>query len=109
MKGSKLDFQEVTSQSLEYSKLAFCPFSLGTRGCIGKNMAYMEMLTAIARLMWTYDMRFSMGEVSGGGDAAAVDFGRQRPDEYQLTDRFVCEREGPVAQFKMREVASVVA
>ncbi|ORY19673.1 pisatin demethylase [Clohesyomyces aquaticus] len=37
-------------------KLASRPFSLGPRGCIGKNLAYMEMRLAFSRLFWLYDI-----------------------------------------------------
>ncbi|KAH8664712.1 benzoate 4-monooxygenase cytochrome P450 [Xylariales sp. PMI_506] len=31
------------------------PFSLGPRGCIGRNLAWMEMRCTLAKLIWTYD------------------------------------------------------
>ncbi|KAL3462619.1 cytochrome P450 [Aspergillus heterothallicus] len=31
------------------------PFSLGPRGCIGKNLSYMEMRVILARLVWNFD------------------------------------------------------
>ncbi|KAF2184814.1 cytochrome P450 [Zopfia rhizophila CBS 207.26] len=42
-------------------KLASRPFSLGPRGCIGKNLAYMEMRLAFSRLFWLYDMTTTDG------------------------------------------------
>lgn len=35
----------------------FNPFSIGSRGCIGKPMAYMELSLAVARLLWKFDIR----------------------------------------------------
>ncbi|KAL4919151.1 cytochrome P450 [Aspergillus aurantiobrunneus] len=32
------------------------PFSLGPRGCIGKNLSYMEMRVILARLVWNFDV-----------------------------------------------------
>ncbi|KAL4798531.1 cytochrome P450 [Aspergillus venezuelensis] len=32
------------------------PFSLGPRGCIGKNLSYMEMRIILARLVWNFDV-----------------------------------------------------
>lgn len=43
--------------SISKAKSAFVPFSIGVRGCIGKNMAYMESLTVIARLVFLFDMK----------------------------------------------------
>lgn len=37
---------------LEASK----PFSIGPRGCIGKNLAYMEMRMILAKLVWRFDL-----------------------------------------------------
>ncbi|KAL3477270.1 cytochrome P450 [Aspergillus californicus] len=31
------------------------PFSLGPRGCIGRNLSYMEMRVILARLIWNFD------------------------------------------------------
>ncbi|KAF2476266.1 cytochrome P450 [Lindgomyces ingoldianus] len=42
-------------------KLASRPFSLGPRGCIGKNLAYMEMRLAFSRLFWLYDVTTTDG------------------------------------------------
>lgn len=32
------------------------PFSLGPRGCIGRNLSYMEMRLIIAKLLWHHDV-----------------------------------------------------
>ncbi|KAL5041775.1 hypothetical protein BDW71DRAFT_217421 [Aspergillus fruticulosus] len=32
------------------------PFSLGTRGCLGQNFAYMEMNLILAKMLWKYDL-----------------------------------------------------
>jgi cytochrome P450 len=44
----KDDFQEAAK-----------PFSLGPRGCLGVNLAHMEMRHTLAKLVWTFDMRAS--------------------------------------------------
>ena len=36
------------------------PFSLGTRNCIGKNLAYAEMRLILAKVLWHFDL--SAGE-----------------------------------------------
>ena len=43
-------------------KDAFAPFSIGPFGCIGKNLALMELRTLTAKLVMTYDMKFAPGE-----------------------------------------------
>ena len=41
---------------------AFAPFSVGPFGCIGKNLAMMEMRTLTARLVLEYDMKLAPGQ-----------------------------------------------
>ncbi|KAI5458350.1 benzoate 4-monooxygenase cytochrome P450 [Mariannaea sp. PMI_226] len=31
------------------------PFSIGSRGCLGRNLAYMEMRIILSKMFWTYD------------------------------------------------------
>jgi len=43
-------------------KGAFAPFSLGPYGCIGKQLALMELRTVIAELVTKFDVKFAAGE-----------------------------------------------
>jgi cytochrome P450 len=92
-----------SKESLAKAKSAFCPFSLGARGCIGKRVAYIELLGALGTLLHTYDLRLPEKEKQiGGGDPASKIQGRNRPDEYQLVDKFLADRDGPMIEFKER-------
>lgn len=92
--GSHDDINVKTSpRSMELAKSAFCAFSLGPRGCIGKNMAYMEIGIAIARLLFLYDIRRPLST-----SEKEESFG-----EYKLWDYFISNRQGPIMQFKGRE------
>lgn len=35
------------------------PFSTGPRNCVGKNLAYAEMRTLLARLVWNFDLELT--------------------------------------------------
>jgi len=35
------------------------PFSLGPRGCLGINLAHMEMRHSLAKLIWTFNIKAS--------------------------------------------------
>ncbi|KAJ9617830.1 hypothetical protein H2204_013413 [Knufia peltigerae] len=94
---------EVTPERVSMAKSAFHAFSSGPRNCVGKNMAYMEMLITMARTMWLFDIRLKEGDRSGEG-GPELGPGRERAGEYQLTDWFISERHGPVLEFKKREV-----
>ncbi|KAJ9602559.1 hypothetical protein H2200_013102 [Cladophialophora chaetospira] len=102
----------ITSTSVEVAKSAFHAFSSGPRGCVGKNMAYIEMYTAIARVMFLFDIRLKAGDRSGEGAGAvswATGEGRQRKGEYQLRDWLISDREGPAVQFRRREGIELAA
>jgi cytochrome P450 len=82
---------------LEVAQKAFAPFSLGPRGCIGKGMAYMEMMTTMARVLKLFDIKVvgTLGE--GNPDA---EWGRQRKGDFQVKDCFVSLKDGPMIEFK---------
>lgn len=46
-------------------RTAFMPFSAGPHGCVGKQLAMMEMRVMIARLVWEFEMRFLEGKWMG--------------------------------------------
>lgn len=81
---------------------AFCPFSIGPRGCIGKGLAYVELTVSIARVLFLYDMRLAPGTTLGAGNRH-LGAGRTRPTEYQIEDRFASTKDGPILQFRARE------
>jgi cytochrome P450 len=41
---------------------AFIPFSIGNFGCVGKNLAMMELRMVLARVALNFDMQFAEGE-----------------------------------------------
>lgn len=41
---------------------AFAPFSIGPFGCIGKNLAYMEIRLLTAQLIMQFDVALAPGE-----------------------------------------------
>lgn len=80
---------------------AFCPFSIGPRGCIGKGLAYVELTVTIARVLYLYDLRLAPGTTLGEG-SADLEVGRTRATEYQIEDRFASMKDGPILQFRAR-------
>ena len=49
----------TTKEDVTVAKSAFTPFSVGPRACIGKNLAYAELLLALARTLFLYDIRLA--------------------------------------------------
>ncbi|OQU97786.1 hypothetical protein CLAIMM_03671 [Cladophialophora immunda] len=93
------DAAGVTEENVALAQSAFCPFSVGSRGCIGKSLAYVELSLAIATALFLYDLRQAPSERTGGGDPA-LQWGRRRRGEYQLADRFIAVRDGPLLELK---------
>lgn len=62
---------------------AFSPFSGGATGCIGQQLAMMEMCLAIAKLLWRFDLVAQSAESKDG------------PVEFHMKDCFVGEGVGP--------------
>lgn len=93
----------VTAERVELARSAFCAFSMGPRGCLGKGMAYREISITIARVVWLYDMRLAKGSTLGERASNFPD-GRRRPGEYQLFDTFASKAHGPSVEFSARLV-----
>ncbi|KAI7456622.1 hypothetical protein KC368_g7 [Hortaea werneckii] len=89
----------VSPESVAVAQSAFCPFSVGPRGCIGKGMAYVEMTMTIARAVYLYDMRLAPGHNVGEG-SPDLEYGRHRRSEFQLKDTFTSVKDGPVIEFR---------
>lgn len=95
------------SGSPEATRDAFIPFSLGTRSCIGRNLAYLDITLVMARLLFSFDIRSAPGDRSGEGsplDRQMVKRGRGREKEYQIQDCFITVRKGPVVQLRSRSL-----
>lgn len=82
---------EVSKEELDLAKKAFCPFSIGPRGCIGKSMALMEMRLTLARMMFLFDI-----ESAGDGH------GEDEKGDLALVDHFTSQKEGPNVIIKKR-------
>jgi len=84
---------------VELAQSGFFPFSFGPRGCIGKNLASMEMRTVVARTVWLYDMRLEPGSTVGDVEAGAEEVRRK---EFKMQDRWQAEKDRPMVQFRLR-------
>jgi cytochrome P450 len=89
----------TSNEEQALQKASFSPFSVGPRGCAGKNMAYLELTTIIAKLLWRYDLRFS-----DQMDAALSTRQRQNKRDHESIDRVIAKSPGPFLQFKLRSV-----
>jgi cytochrome P450 len=115
-----------TRSSVSLARQAFIAFSQGSRGCIGRQLAYYELHTALAHLLHRFDvhlardlytqelMRDSTDWRSGCVDVVnPTEVKENRPagekhsrkvEQFQLFDRFLADRNGPMVEFKERKI-----
>jgi cytochrome P450 len=91
----------VTEDDVAEAERAFAPFSLGVRGCPGKNLALAELATLFARLLYGYEFRLAPNDRTGEGHPS-MSWGRRSKRQYQTRDAFVPLRDGPYVQFAKR-------
>ncbi|KAF2261280.1 benzoate 4-monooxygenase cytochrome P450 [Lojkania enalia] len=91
----------VSEKDVADAERAFAPFSIGTRGCPGKNLALMELSLLFARLLHGYEFRLAPGDRTGEGGIEMV-WGRKSHRQYQTKDAFAPIRDGPYIQFAAR-------
>ncbi|KAJ4379418.1 hypothetical protein N0V86_005463 [Didymella sp. IMI 355093] len=90
-----------TADSVALAESAFCAFSAGSRGCVGKNMAWLEMRIVMAKTLWKFEIKQDPNNNLGGGSVDARP-GRREEGQYQTYEMFVSNRKGPMVQLKER-------
>jgi cytochrome P450 len=99
------DEEEEKERIKEMSK-SFAPFSVGPRQCIAKNFALLELMLTFANVFWKLDFKNASGvdgTLGEGGKEAGLP-GRERVDEFQLKSYFTSHMDGPMVQFKRRDI-----
>lgn len=83
---------------------AFNPFSIGSRGCIGKGLAMNELMLTLAALFVSCDFRTPVcAEARKGEGSPGASNGRHRIFEYQMPHYLMATRNGPMVEFRARE------
>ncbi|KAH7066097.1 isotrichodermin C-15 hydroxylase [Paraphoma chrysanthemicola] len=91
------------ASSIALARKAFNPFSIGTRQCSGRVLAYMQLKLTLAHLLWRFDIREAEGERGRGGGGKEMGVGREREDEFQMRDALGFGRDGPMVEVRARE------
>ncbi|KAK3692843.1 cytochrome P450 [Podospora appendiculata] len=81
------------------NKLAWQPFSYGPRGCIGKNLAYIEMRLIICQLLFHFDL-----EAPGGREEVLNEQWTLEGDMKNMKSWLVWEK--PALWIRLKEVAA---
>ena len=97
---SKSADRRTTQDEVSHASSAFCAFSIGPRGCIGKNLAYVEMTITLARTIFMYDMRKAVGIADVAEGRKGLEWGREREGEMQLVDTFTAAKQGVMVEFR---------
>ncbi|KAF7512379.1 hypothetical protein GJ744_001947 [Endocarpon pusillum] len=93
---------DTSRANVELARAAFCPFSLGTRSCIGKGMAMVELMLTVAYALFTLDFKLADFDVSGG--RVGAEKGWDVPGEFKLVDHITASKNGPMLLFRTRDV-----
>jgi cytochrome P450 len=91
----------VTKGSVDLAQSAFVPFSMGPRNCIGRGLAYNGLLTALARTVYTFEMRLQAGSTLGDVPDSSLE-AIHRKGEFHLQDIFTSGKDGPMVEFRRR-------
>ena len=67
-------------------RAALQPFSVGTRNCIGRNLAYAEMRLILAKMLFHFDLRLDEARTGDWFDQPAWGLWFKRPLEVRLEE-----------------------
>jgi cytochrome P450 len=98
---------KYSAEQVKVAKAACSPFSLGPRSCVAKNLAMTTILLTVATVVWSMDFRVAGGEMGRLGEREPhLGHGRHRREEFQLYGSFTVHKDGPVLQFKKRNLGT---
>ena len=95
---------QTPEDCLEVMREAFIPFSTGSRGCPGQDLAYLEMSLVAAKTLWYFDFAVAPGEPGqvGAGELHYRN-GRKRAGVFQIYEALSTVCDGPNLVFHPRE------
>ncbi|KAI1142966.1 benzoate 4-monooxygenase cytochrome P450 [Hypoxylon sp. FL0543] len=76
---------EPSSDILDSSQ----PFSLGSRGCLGRTLAWLELQTALTKLIWVYDLQLVDPDLDWHGESRMVSLWKKPALMIRATNRGV--------------------
>lgn len=94
---------QTTTEDYQKAQAAFCPFSIGPRSCMAKNLAWAELTLTIARVLFLYDIRLPPNHCQDEPGCCSSVPMDQSP-EYKLRAWVVAAKEGPSLQFRARNI-----
>lgn len=98
-----LESSTYPPETIAVARKAFNPFSIGTRQCSGRNLAYLQLKLTLAHMLWRFDVRLAPDERGKGGGRKGLGVGREREDEFQMWDALGFGRDGPMVEIRCRQ------
>lgn len=96
--------EENTKHSVDLARSAFSTFSIGPVGCVGRNLAYLELRVTIAKVLWALDMKNTIGTLPEKTRHKYLSRYKDHcENEYWLRDRFTSWKDGPMMSFRVRQ------
>jgi cytochrome P450 len=84
-------------EDIATARSAFCPFSIGPTGCVGKAWALVELKITVAQLLFKYDICEERTDKERNMSFAE----RLSQRERHSLDRFVITNQGPLVKFRL--------
>ena len=95
----------TSKESVDLARSAFSAFSIGPVGCVGKNLAYLELMLTMARVMWTLDIKnMAKDDMEAPKEKYLRNYKDHCESEYWLRDRFTSWKDGPMLSFRVRQI-----
>lgn len=79
---------------------AFAPFMIGPRACVGKVLAYTEIMILLASMVFSFDLRLPATSFEGNPSWAK---GRSDEKVFHIFDSVIALHDGPMLEFKPRQ------
>jgi cytochrome P450 len=92
-----------TQEEVNRLKRSYFPFAKGVGACLGQKMAMIQVCIIVARTLWRYDVKNAQGQRVGEG-RPELGWGRSNRNHFQFRDAYIGLREGPIVQFRPRQV-----
>ena len=94
--------EKTTQEEVVRAKDAFSAFSIGPVGCVGKNLAYAELMLTMARVLYALDIKPAAETVPEAPPKSYLKgYPLHTKHEYRLRDRFTSWKDGPMVAFRV--------
>ncbi|KAB8262719.1 cytochrome P450 [Aspergillus pseudonomiae] len=94
----------IAPAAVDIARKAWCPFSIGPRGCVGKSLALTLLHISLARVLFLYEMQLPKDEQLArvGEGMPGLPFPRNLTGELQSKGTFSSIVHGPMLEFRRR-------